>query len=115
MRHFIKIIVTLLGIAVGLLVLITIAVRLFFPPAKLRGIVSEQVRTRLNREVQLGDVQLGLGGLTLKRLKLSEAPSFTAGVFLAVDHVSVRWALLPFLSKKVVIKEITLEKPQVNI
>ena len=41
--------------------------------------------------------------------------SFSEGTFLAVDKVTVRWELLPLLSKQVLVKAIILEKPQINL
>ena len=115
MRKFIKIIAVSLSVLVGLMVLATLSIRVLYPPAKLRRLVEEQIRRDLHREAQLGGVQVGIGGLTLSRFKLSEVPSFSAGTFLAVDEMDVRWAWLPLLSKQVLINAIILDKPQINL
>jgi len=115
MHKFLKITVIVFGVLIGLLILSTVILRMAFPPAKLRRLVEDQIRQQLNREAQIGEVRLDIRGLSLSRIKLSEVPSFSAGTFLAVDETDVHWTLLPLLFKQIVIKEILLEKPQINL
>ena len=115
MRKFIKIVVIFTTSCLALGVLLSIALRVIFPPAKLRELVLEQIRIKLQREAQLGNADIGLTGLSLDRIRLSEVPAFSVGTFLAVDHLKIRWSLLPLLSRQVVIQDITLEKPQINL
>src|SRR4029077_5930007 len=101
MRQFVKMILLLAGGCLGLSLLATVALRVIFPPAKLRELVLEQIRIKLQREAQVGDVSLGVTGLALERFRLSEVPSFSVGTFLAVDRLKIRWSLLPLLSKQI--------------
>ncbi|OGR90492.1 MAG: type II secretion system protein GspN [Elusimicrobia bacterium RIFCSPLOWO2_01_FULL_59_12] len=103
MPKYLRILFTGLGCLVGLLLIAALALRVFFPPAKLRRLVENQIRGQLNREARLGDVRLGLRGLTIDQFKLSDVPTFSAGTFLEVDQARVRWSLLPFRSKKVAV------------
>src|SRR6185312_2727730 len=93
----------------------TLVLKLLFPTAKLRAVLQEQVRTRLHRTAQIGDVSLGFTGLAFERLKLSEPPDFKAGTFLYVEKATLRWRLLPLLRHAIVFKEVRLENPQLNL
>jgi uncharacterized protein YhdP len=115
MRKFIRFVVTLLGIVVVLLIAGTIVLRMKYPPARLRELVETQIRERLNREAQVRYVQLGLGGLRLEDVRISEPPNFRAGTFLVVEAIDIHWALLPLLSKHVSVNSVLLQKPQLNV
>jgi uncharacterized protein YhdP len=115
LRKIVKYFAIAVGILVALTVIATVALRIAFPPAKLKKLVAAQVRQELNRDITIGDVHLGMGGISIQDLKLSEVPHFSAGTFLTVDRVTVSWALRPLLSKQVVVQSILLAKPQVTI
>ena len=115
MKKFFKIVAYLIGAVIALLILAAIAIRVFFPAAKIKRLVEEQIRINLHREAQLGGAELGLSGLTLKQFRLSEVSKFADGTFLGVDKMTISWELAPLLSKRVYVKSITLEKPQVTL
>src|SRR5262245_20614744 len=115
MRKLFKIALIAAGLLIGLAVLLTIALRVMYPPAKLRHLVEEQIRINLHREARLGGARLGLRGLTLERFELSDVSTFAAGTFLTVDKLSVHWALHPLLSKQLRVTQIVLDKPNVRL
>ena len=115
MRKLLKTVLIILTLLIGAVLVLSLALKLFFPTDKLRRIVEEQIRVHLNREAQLGGATLGLTRITLDRFKLSEVSSFSKGTFLEVDKMTVQWELLPLLSRKAVIKAIILNKPQIQI
>jgi uncharacterized protein YhdP len=115
MKKFTKILLGMLVAFVVLLGLISLGIHLAFPPAKLRRLVEDQIKTQLHREAQIGSIDLGISGIKITRFKLSEVPDLKAGTFLAVDDVKVRWALRPLLSRQIVIQSILLDKPQVDL
>jgi hypothetical protein len=76
----------------------------------------KQLTGHLKREVQLGSVSVGLlTGLTVSDLKISESPDFSKGTFLSSDEFSIHVALWPLLMRKVVVRKLTLNKPEVTI
>jgi uncharacterized protein YhdP len=107
----------ILFIAVGVFVIlplvISLGLRLFYPSAKLRRLVETQIQQATQRQAQIGDIQLSLWGIGIDRFKLSEVPSLSSGTFVAVNRMSVRWAILPLLSRHVAIQTVTLENPQI--
>lgn len=116
MRKLLKIFFVAGAFLLCVLVCTSLALRFLFPSAKLRHAVEQQIRTKLNREAQIGNIQLGLRGITISRFKLSEKPSLAeAGLFLAVDKMDVRWSLMPLLSKRMEIKTVMLNQPTINL
>ncbi len=116
MRKLLKILFVVIAFLLCAVVLTSLALRFFFPSAKLRHAVEQQIRMKLNREAQIGAIRLGLRGISITRFKLSEVPSLAeGGLFLAVDKMEVRWALMPLLSKRMEIKAVVLNKPSINI
>src|SRR4051794_22240369 len=115
LRKFVKVVFIIVGAIAALTVIATVALRIAFPPAKLKKLVAEQVRKQLNREITLGSVRLGMGGISIGDLKLSEVPNFSSGTFLAVDRVTVSWALRPLLARQVVVQSVLLGKPRMTL
>ena len=94
----------------------TIALRIWFPPAKIRGLIVEQVSLRLHREVRLKRVDLSVvRGLVVEGLEISEKPDFKAGVFAGVESLRLRILWLPLLRRQVVIDEIMLSRPSLSL
>ncbi len=116
MKKFLKV---LIWLAAGLAILViaaAIAVKIFFPPEKIKALIEKQAAAQLHRQVKLGDVSVSLfTGLGISNFSLSEAPDFSAGTFVSSEKFVVVPRLLPLLQKKVFIKELELVKPQVNV
>ena len=115
MRLFFKLCLSIFAAFVVLLALATIALRLLLPPAKLRGMVLEQVRTHLHREAQVDRIQLWINGLTIERLRLSERPDFSRGTFIFVESARIRWNWWPLWHHQLHLKEIMFDRPQLNL
>lgn len=86
-----------------------VALRAFFPEPKLRAMVVDGARKQLGREVKLEGIGLGLRGLSLSGLQVSEAPDFSAGTFVAVERFRVRPSWRALLKKKLVVASVTAE------
>jgi len=116
MKKLLKLVFILL---VGLLVLAglaLVALRFYFPPAKIKAIALEHLSRYLHREVRLGDVGINpIQGLSLMNLEVSERATFAQGQFLKVKRLSVHVALRPLLKKQIVIRSVTLEEPIVTV
>jgi hypothetical protein len=94
---------------------VTVLLKLIFPTARLRNAIQAEVRRHFEREVQLDGVTIHPFGLRMERLRISERPAFTAGRFLFVERAEARWSLAALLRGRVVLKEVTLDSPQVTI
>lgn len=86
-----------------------LALRAFFPEPKLRALIVDGARKQLGREVALEHVSLGLTGLTLEGLRVSEGPGFPAGDFLTVRRFHLRPSWRALLKKKLVVSSVSAE------
>lgn len=93
MRKFLKFCLVTFGMLLSFLLLAAIILRVMFPPEKVKALVEQAIHQRLNREARIGTVQLGLSGISMDRLELSEIPNFKAGSFLVADGVRLEWSL----------------------
>src|SRR5579864_338892 len=93
MRKVFKFLVIIFGSLCALLVLAGVALKVLFPPAKIKRLVENVIREKLHREATLGSVDLGLSGIGIDPLTLSEIPNFKAGTFLTAEGVRLRWSL----------------------
>jgi uncharacterized protein involved in outer membrane biogenesis len=95
---------------------LTIALRIWLPAEKVRGLIVEQAGKALQREVRLKSVSLGVvRGLVVEGLEVSEKPDFKAGVFAGVETFRFRIRWLPLLRKRVVIDEISAAGPSLSV
>ncbi|MDD5628601.1 MAG: AsmA family protein, partial [Elusimicrobia bacterium] len=103
----VKIGVGLAVLAAVALIALSLALKKFLPPDKVRELILTQSRKHLNREVRLQSVELGaLSGLVVKGLEVSERPDFKAGKFVGVDSFQLRVKLVPLLYRSVVIDSV---------
>jgi hypothetical protein len=86
-----------------------VALRAFFPEPKLRAMVVDGARKQLGREVRLEHIGLGLRGLSLTGLRVSESPDFAAGTFVSVERFRVRPSWRALLRKKLVVSSVSAE------
>lgn len=101
---------------VGLVLLALVALRLYFPPEKIKAIALKEMSEYLHREVRLGDVGLNpLKGLSLVNLEVSEKPTFAQGKFFSIKRLNLFVAMRPLLNKEVIIRSVTLESPEVTV
>ena len=93
--------------AVGAIAALLI-LRWMFPPEKIKAMALEKLRATIKREVRLGSVNIGLSGLDLKNLEISETPNFGAGTFVKVGTLRIRPKLKPLLKKRLEVADVLL-------
>lgn len=86
-----------------------VALRTFFPEPKLRAWAVDAARRQLGRDVRLEGVDLGLGGVSLRGLEISERPDFAAGTFLRVDDFRLRPSWKALLKRKIVVAAVSAD------
>src|SRR5689334_21770366 len=81
------------GVVVPVLILLGTVLIVFkcLPQEKLRHLAEQQLKARIHREVKIGPIHLGLRGLTVDELELSEIPNFKAGHFMTAKGVHLGW------------------------
>jgi len=116
MKKLLKVLIILVAIIVVLLIVASIALRIYLPPEKAKKLVLDHLSSQLKREVTLGSVSIGiLSGLEMTDLKISESPTFAKGVFLSSQGFTLKVALAPLMFRKVVVREIVLNHPEVSV
>ena len=79
-RSFIRLAALLAAAGIGIAVIAAIALKVMFPPEKLRALVLDKASEHLKREVKLDTVSLGLvKGLVLEGFEVSEQPEMPSG------------------------------------
>ena len=106
------------GIIGGILILIvagaSLLIRYIISPDAVRKIVLPRVEKTLMRHVEIGDVNIGIiKGISLRDLKVYEKDG--KELFVSLSAANLRYQLLPLLSRKVVVDEIVLDSPSINI
>lgn len=100
----------------GSLAALTVAIKIYLPPEKVRSLIVDGARKALRREVRLKDISLGaLKGLTLSGLEISESPDFKAGTFAGVGSFQLKVQWRELLRKKIVIDRLAITGVKVNV
>ncbi|MDR1123299.1 MAG: AsmA family protein [Elusimicrobiota bacterium] len=91
------------------------ALYFMFPPAKLKAMGQEYVKTNFNRDIDFDSLGFNLIGVSLKGFRFSEAGGFKNGVFVAAGKAVVKVQVKPLLSRKVEISTIGLEDLDIKV
>lgn len=86
-----------------------VALKVFFPPAKLKSLAIEKIEPAIGRKLKIGDISIGLGGVKAKSIEVSEIPDFKAGTMLKAGEAGVSLKWLPLLQKRAEVSEIALK------
>ncbi|WP_108650951.1 AsmA family protein [Dongshaea marina] len=106
-------------IIIVLLVIGGVALSSFINPDQVKTMLVEQVKAKTGRQLVIdGKLSFSLFptvGFTLGRTELKNPAGFGGGDTLSVDQVSMSVALLPLLSKKIEVGELTLNGAHFNL
>ncbi|MDD5065987.1 MAG: AsmA-like C-terminal region-containing protein [bacterium] len=112
----VKLIFKIIGTVFGLIIVGFVLLLVFFPTEKVKQIAIEQMQIRFHREVKIEKVSLNLfKGIVIQKVAISDRPNFQKGTFLSCDAFVFQYDLWQLLHKKLVIKKLTIEKPEINI
>jgi hypothetical protein len=92
-----------------------VALKVLFPEPRVRAYVVNAARRQLGRDVRLSGLGVGLGGLRLDGLEISEFPDFSAGVFLKADRLRLRPSWRALLRRRFVVASVSVENPTVRL
>ncbi|BCR05142.1 hypothetical protein DESUT3_22110 [Desulfuromonas versatilis] len=106
------------GLIAALLVVLAIAAavlaKFLITPERVRDAVLPLAQKALQREVQLGEIEVSLfSGINLKNLVIQERDG--SEPFVAADQVVLRYQLWPLLFGQVVIDEVRLVAPKIRV
>jgi uncharacterized protein involved in outer membrane biogenesis len=79
--------------------------------------VQDYLEKQLNTNIKIGNIGINLltRSLTLENLEIKNPKGFGDKMFLETESVSIRPALIPLFSKKLVISRIAIENPLLNL
>lgn len=92
-----------------------VVLKTYFPEPKVRAWVLDSARRRLGREVRLDGLGVGLRGLTLRGLEVSESPDFKAGTFLRVENFRLRPSWRALLRRRLVVASVEADGLSVRV
>ena len=115
MKKFLKLCFKIALVLVILGVAALVALRLMFPPEKLKSMALEYAKNNLQREISFDAISLNLVGVTLDNFAISENTTFQNGTFAKADKLVVKIALKPLFKKRVEIATVQLDGLDVNV
>jgi AsmA protein len=106
-------------IAVGVLIVLLLALPLFINANSFRPKIEEKLSAALGHKVQVGDLSLSIfsGALTAKDFSIADDPAFNSSApFLNAKSLRVGVELWPLITSKALnITGLTIEKPELNL
>lgn len=109
-----KILGILAVILVALVIILTVLAKVLITPERVKAQVLPLAQKALQREIQLGDVDVSLfSGIALKNIVINERSGETA--FVTADQVVLRYQFWPLLFMKVVVDEVRLDAPKITV
>lgn len=108
----------IIGIIAGILILLCVGLvvlaKVVITPERVRDAVVPLAQKALQREVQIGDIEVSLfKGITLSGLVVREKEDVEP--FVEAGQLVLRYQLMPLLKRRVVVDEIRLESPRIRI
>ena len=94
------------------------ALAVFFPPARVRALVSAQLSTALARDVRFADASLGLMPpvrLTVRRPALAEPGGFASGSAFQARSIHLDLDVLALFSRRIVVRRLVIDEPALHL
>ena len=105
-----------IGILVGVLLVILIAIPFFIKANSFRPAIEQQLSSTLGRRVQIGNLSLSIfsGSLSAEHLSISDDPSFNQSPFLTGKSLKVGVELWPLITSRTLnVTHLIIEEPQI--
>jgi len=116
MKKILKWVLLILGVLLIFLVVSFAALYFFFPLEQIKEYALAKLSETLGREVRIGKVSLDIfSGIKLEKIYLANRPGFSPKPFLSADSLELRYAFWPLFSRKIIVQEIRLIKPELLI
>jgi len=111
----------LIGVVAGviiLLILASVVVKIVFTKEKLLSLLVPKIEEALKRKVEIEDINVSIwGGLgvDVEGMRVFNPPGFVQEELFKFDQLSIRVKFLPLLRKRIEIKKLILEGPEINL
>jgi AsmA protein len=113
-----KILIWVIVTLVLLIILATVVTKIVFTKQKLLSLLVPKIESALNREVEIDDVSVSIwGGLgaEVKGMRVLNPPGFSKEELFRFDQLSIRIKFWPLLRRRVEVKKLILESPNINL
>jgi AsmA protein len=107
-----------IGLVLVLVVILVLALPFLIDLNKYKDQYQPVIEEALNRKIQLQDIRLTIWpriGARVAGFAVMDDPAFAAGPFASLTSLDVGVKLLPLLSRKVEVEEITLRDPVITV
>lgn len=122
LKKILKFLLWMLGIFVGFILLIYLALIILFPSEKLKQIAKDELATALNRRVEIKRVRFNLfKGIEIDHFTIHESDSLLHeydslhSQFISVKKIVLRYKLFPLLKRRLLIEDILIESPEIHV
>lgn len=104
------------GTLLVILIIGIIALPFVFPLEKIKDFAAAKISETIRREVRIEKASFDLfSGIKLNGLYVGNREGFAKKPFVSADSIELRYAFWPLFSRKIIIKEIRLVKPDILI
>ena len=113
-----KRILKIVGIIIGVLILIAIALPFLIDANTFRPKLESELTEALGRQVKVGNLSLSLfsGGVKADDISIADDPKFSQSAFIQAKSLKVGVEMIPLIfSKTLNVTELTLSQPQINL
>lgn len=113
MKKTLKVLAVLVGVALGLILILAVALPFLIDPNQYKGQIVQAVKDQTGRELKI-EGKIGLSvfpwiGLRIAGVELANAPGFGREPFARVESAGVQVALWPLLRKEIVVDTVRLD------
>ncbi|MDD4178777.1 MAG: AsmA family protein [Candidatus Margulisbacteria bacterium] len=116
MKIFLRLIVGFFAVIFLLVVIGFIVLPLVFPADKIKDFAAAKLSEMIRREVKIEKASFDLfSGIKLQGLSVSNRTGFSPKPFVKADAIVLRYAFWPLFSRQIIIKEISLVKPEILV
>ena len=116
MKNVIKWAAIAAGTLLVILIIGIIALPFVFPLEKIKDFAAAKISETIHREVGIEKASFDLfSGIKLNGLYVGNREGYAKKSFIAADSIELRYAFWPLFSRKIIIKEIRLVKPEILI
>lgn len=115
MKKIFKFLLILFVLFIVLCAGVLLTLKLMFPMEKIKAQLQEQVKSKLNREIDFKDFSFSFNGINIKDFALSEKTTFKDGTFISAAKAHAEIDLKALLHKQIKIETVGLENLTVNI
>jgi len=118
MKKLPKKLVWTVGILLGLVIVVVVGLRIFFPAEKVRDMAVAMAGEKLGREISVVDVGLSFAGglgVDLAGVTVANPMGFAGEPLLAAENIDLKLKLSPLLRGEFRVNRLVVEQPRVRL